>query len=140
MNDPIAFHIWIPWLFWFKVYRIILTPHNPITICTVYWRYSLQSENAWKLVHLGYGIKKPGDAYDLEKGCRMALRSALRNISNKELRTMIWARYNQYFPVEKRHEYQMKQIRKSIQRINNYFKANPNVLDFLTDPKYDGQV
>ena len=86
-------------------YRIVLEPDNPVTKCTIYSRLTISI--SWGLKAYGIGVRKHGDVYDLETGCRMALRSALRMIRQEEIRKAIWAKYLELFPISERKEPQV---------------------------------
>jgi hypothetical protein len=87
-----------------RAYHVTLQPDNPLTICEVrmdippYYR----NLDQWQLTAYGVSVRKHGDRYDLEIGCRKALASALRKIDNRDLRRKIWEKYTEIFPIEKR--------------------------------------
>lgn len=81
-------------------YRITISPGNPVTRCTVEYQHAPIIEQCWTLESSGIGVLKPGDTYDLETGCRMALRSALREIEDKAIRKLAWAFYFKAFPLQ----------------------------------------
>jgi hypothetical protein len=83
-------------------HRIVIEPGNPATMCKILYQVEPFIEDCWSIWRVGMGVCQRGDAYDLETGCRMALKSALRDVSDKKLRRKIWQAYFQRFPVKDR--------------------------------------
>lgn len=83
-------------------YRIIIEPHNPITKCKILAQYEPIVDQCWRNTAFGIGVCKHGDTYDMETGCRMALKSALRTIKQDDIRAAAWKAYLEAFPVESR--------------------------------------
>ena len=89
-------------------YRAVITPGNPVTTCEIQHQAGTIYENHWRLMYHGMSICKHGDRYDMETGCRLALKSALRKPKKwdyayeKQFRTAAWAAYLAKFPVSER--------------------------------------
>lgn len=74
---------------------VIIEPDNPVTVCTI-------KQTGNRLVAFGIGVCKHGDKYDLETGCRMALKSALKDVPYSNFRQKTWEKYLEMFPVKDR--------------------------------------
>lgn len=83
-------------------YRAVIEPDNPITKCTISYQIHPLSKDGWSYVASGFSFCRRGDDYDFEKGNRLALRSALRNVKNADIRARFWQLYLTAHPVEKR--------------------------------------
>lgn len=89
-------------------YRAVITPGNPVTTCEIQHQAGTIYENHWRLMYHGMSICKHGDRYDMETGCRLALKSALRKpktwdfAAEKQFRTAAWAAYLAKFPISER--------------------------------------
>lgn len=89
-------------------YRAVITPGNPVTTCEIQRQAEPVHNNCWTIAYYGMSICKHGDTYDLETGCRLALKSVLRKPKNwqhaasKEFRAAAWKAYLQRFPVSER--------------------------------------
>ena len=96
-------------------YTIVITPDNPITRCVIYGSGELEHGRE---IAFGIGVRKHGDCYDLETGCRMALKSALRGVPAKTIRQAIWEQYMLVFPVNQRPtpDAQLSQLIKKLRR------------------------
>lgn len=83
-------------------FRVKIDPHDPVTKCTVTSQAEPLYPDYWHLEAVGIGVCKPGDVYDRETGCRMALASAFRTFKDENIRKMIWEKYFEIFPIKNR--------------------------------------
>jgi len=83
-------------------FRAVITPHDPVTKCIISSQVEPIMADYWGLESVGIGVRKHGDAYDRETGCRMALTSALRQLGTKSIRKSIWDQYLALFPIAER--------------------------------------
>ena len=89
-------------------YRAVITPGNPVTICEIQRQSEPVNARHWEIKYYGMSICRPGDTYDLETGCRLSLKSALRKPKNydycdrQNVRAAVWKAYLDLFPPDKR--------------------------------------
>lgn len=89
-------------------YRAVITPGNPVTICEIQRQSEPINDRHWEIEYYGMSICRPGDTYDLETGCRLALKSALRKPKNydhcdkQSVRGAAWKAYLDRFPPNQR--------------------------------------
>ncbi len=94
---------------------INIEPRKPISVCRIIDRKG-------NLLGMGIGVLKHGDLYDRETGCRMALKSALRDaLISGEQRRKIWEAYLERFPASERKSQEalrMERIHKLTQKFD----------------------
>lgn len=72
-------------------YQVKIVPGNPITVAEIHYT-SKTDERDDGLLTYGLGVRKHGDKYDWERGCKSALVSCFRNhpATSDKLRKAIW--------------------------------------------------
>ena len=108
-------------------YHVTIQPSDPVTTCEILQQNDpiIDRPEYWNVEAYGLGVRKHGDIYDRETGCRMALASALRKIDDKELRGEIWKLYLEMFPVESRKSQLEIALSEACKLIAKMFEAEP---------------
>lgn len=125
---------------WQEHFRVVIEPHDPITVCTIYAQYDPIIKDCWRIVAFGFSHCRGGDVYDQETGCRLALTSALRKIKSEELRAAFWKLYLERFPVEQRVDQAVLQMRmavRALQAIHDEGVKRKQAIDEETRMKLD---